>query len=73
MRQAKTLAENVLASLGYGAKSEYKHHDMGMVSDLGPGRAVANPFNIQLSGRTAKFVSCVQRINCAAPQWCDHW
>jgi NADH:ubiquinone reductase (H+-translocating) len=63
MRQAKVLADNVLASLGHGTKRDYKHHDMGMVSDLGPGRAVANPFNIQLSGRTAKFVTCVQRLN----------
>ncbi|OBJ12670.1 NADH dehydrogenase [Mycobacterium sp. 1482292.6] len=62
-RQAKVLADNVLASLGYGTKKNYEHHDMGMVSDLGPGQAVANPFNIHLTGRPAKLITRVQRLS----------
>ena len=31
-----------------------KHHDMGLVVDLGPHQAVANPLKIQLSGFPAK-------------------
>jgi NADH dehydrogenase len=62
IRQAKLVADNLLASLGYGRTKNYRHHDMGMVSDLGPGHAVANPFNVQLSGRPAKVVTRIQRL-----------
>lgn len=62
-RQAKVLADNVLASLGYGTRKDYKHRDMGMVSDLGPGRAVAKVFTVHLSGRPAKVVTCLQRVS----------
>jgi NADH dehydrogenase len=42
MRQGKTLARNVAASLGYGRTKNYKHRNMGLVVDLGPRYAVAN-------------------------------
>ena len=49
-RQGKVLARNVAASLGYGKPKDYRHRNMGLVVDLGPHYAVANPLNIQLSG-----------------------
>jgi NADH:ubiquinone reductase (H+-translocating) len=55
-RQGKALANNVAASLGHGKKRDYKHRNMGLVVDLGPHQAVANPLNIPLSGYPAKFV-----------------
>jgi NADH dehydrogenase len=56
-RQGKVLAHNVTASLGYGRKKIYKHRNMGLVVDLGPRHAVANPLNIALSGFPAKAVT----------------
>jgi NADH dehydrogenase len=56
-RQGTVLANNVLASLGYGTSRHYRHHDLGTVVDLGPGFAVANPLNIHLSGHAAKAVT----------------
>jgi NADH:ubiquinone reductase (H+-translocating) len=56
-RQGKVLGHNVAASLGYGRTKNYKHRNMGLVVDLGPRHAVANPLNIQLSGFAAKFVT----------------
>ena len=52
-RQGKALANNVAASLGRGKKRDYKHRNMGLVVDLGPHQAVANPLNIPLSGYPA--------------------
>ena len=54
IRQGKALARNVAASLGYGGKA-YKHRNMGLVVDLGPRYAVANPLNVQLSGYPANW------------------
>ncbi len=56
-RQGKVLARNVAASLGYGTKKDYRHGNMGLVVDLGPRYAVANPLNVHLSGYPAKFVT----------------
>jgi hypothetical protein len=42
-RQGKVLAQNVAASLSYGKTKTYKHRNMGLVVDLGPRHAVANP------------------------------
>ena len=64
-RQGKVLAHNVAASLGYGKPKKYKHRNMGLVVDLGPRNAVANPLNIQLSGFPAKAVTR------ALPPVCD--
>src|SRR5215208_6451626 len=57
MRQGKVLAHNVAATGGYGKTKHYKHRNMGLVVDLGPRYAVANPLNIQLSGFAAKAVT----------------
>jgi NADH dehydrogenase len=61
-RQGKVLARNVAASLGYGTMKQYKHGNMGLVVDLGPKYAVANPLNVQLSGYAAKFVTRVYHL-----------
>ena len=57
IRQGKVLGRNVAASLGYGRPKNYRHRNMGLVVDLGPRYAVANPLNIHLSGYAAKFVT----------------
>jgi NADH dehydrogenase len=56
-RQGKLAGKNVAASLGYGEKRRYKHHDLGFVVDLGGKRAAANPLRIPLSGLPAKAVT----------------
>lgn len=57
VRQGRALARNVAASLGRGRARPYKHHDLGLVVDLGPGFAVANPLGIQLTGLPAKALT----------------
>ena len=71
-RQGKVLALNVAASLGYGKKKLYKHRNMGLVVDLGPHYAVANPLNVQLSGYAAKFVTRVYHLY-AIPRFVNRW
>jgi NADH dehydrogenase len=71
-RQGKTLARNVAASLGYGTKKPYKHRDMGLVVDLGPRYAVANPLNIHLSGLPAKAVTRAYHLY-AIPRFVNRW
>jgi NADH:quinone reductase (non-electrogenic) len=56
-RQGKLAGKNVAASLGYGEKRRYKHHDLGFVVDLGGKDAAANPLRIPLSGLPAKVVT----------------
>lgn len=56
-RQGAVLARNVAASLGVGTGTRYKHRDLGLVVDLGPRFAVANPLGVRLSGLPAKFVT----------------
>ena len=56
-RQAKAAARNVAASLGRGRAKPYKHHDLGLVVDLGGRDAVARPVGIDLSGLPAKAVT----------------
>ena len=72
IRQGKVLGHNVAASLGRGKKREYKHHDMGLVVDLGPHQAVANPLKIQLSGFPAKFVTRAYHLY-AIPRGVNRW
>ena len=72
IRQGKVLGNNVAASLGHGKKREYKHHDMGLVVDLGPHQAVANPLKIQLSGFPAKFVTRAYHLY-AIPRGVNRW
>lgn len=71
-RQGKTLAKNVAASLGRGKTREYKHHDMGLVVDLGPHKAVANPLKIPLSGFPAKVVARAYHLY-AIPRGVNRW
>jgi NADH:ubiquinone reductase (H+-translocating) len=72
IRQGKVLADNVAASLGHGKKREYKHRNMGLVVDLGPHQAVANPLNVQLSGYPAKFVTRGYHLY-AIPRAVNRW
>jgi NADH dehydrogenase len=72
IRQGKLLGDNVAASLGRGKKREYKHHDMGLVVDLGPHQAVANPLKLQLSGFPAKFVTRAYHLY-AIPRGVNRW
>ena len=71
-RQGKVLAHNVTASLGYGRKKIYKHRNMGLVVDLGPRHAVANPLNIALSGFPAKAVTRAYHLY-AIPRFVNRW
>jgi NADH dehydrogenase len=66
------LARNVAASLGYGTSKQYKHRNLGLVVDLGPGYAVANPLNVHLSGLPAKFVTRAYHLY-AIPRPVNRW
>lgn len=57
MRQATAAARNITASLGSGTARPYKHHDLGLVVDLGGPDAAARPLHIPLRGRLAKAVT----------------
>jgi NADH:ubiquinone reductase (H+-translocating) len=57
IRQGAVLADNVMATLTGAAARPYRHRNLGTVVDLGPGFAVANPLNVQLSGHLAKAVT----------------
>lgn len=57
LRQGHALARNVAASLGIGRARPYRHRDLGLVVDLGPGYAVADPLGVHLSGLPAKLVT----------------
>jgi len=72
IRQGKLLGRNVAASLGYGTMKTYKHRNMGLVVDLGPHYAVANPLNIQLSGFPAKAVTRLYHLY-AIPRFVNRW
>jgi NADH dehydrogenase len=71
-RQGTVLAHNVAASLGYGQRKNYKHRNMGLVVDLGPRYAVANPLNIHLSGFAAKAVTRAYHLY-AIPRFVNRW
>jgi NADH dehydrogenase len=71
-RQAKVLARNVAASLGYGKWKQYKHRNLGLVVDLGPRYAVANPLNVRLSGLPAKLVTRAYHLY-AIPRAVNRW
>jgi NADH dehydrogenase len=71
-RQGKVLARNVAASLGYGTTKQYKHRNLGLVVDLGPGYAVANPLNVHLSGLPAKLVTRAYHLY-AIPRPLNRW
>lgn len=56
-RMATTAADNVVASLHGRPLREYKHHDLGLVVDLGGTQAVAHPLGLQLTGAPAQAVT----------------
>jgi NADH:ubiquinone reductase (H+-translocating) len=56
-RQGVVIGRNLAASLGYGRPHRYRHHDLGLVADLGGVAAVARPFGVPLSGPAAKVVT----------------
>lgn len=72
IRQGKVLARNVAASMGFGKAKDYRHRNMGLVVDLGPHYAVANPLNIHLSGYVAKFVTRMYHLY-AIPRFANRW
>ncbi|GAY13360.1 NAD(P)/FAD-dependent oxidoreductase [Mycobacterium sp. shizuoka-1] len=72
VRQGKALARNVAASLGIGTPKDYRHRNMGLVVDLGPRHAVANPLNIPLSGLPAKAVTRAYHLY-AMPRAVNRW
>jgi NADH:ubiquinone reductase (H+-translocating) len=72
IRQGKVLARNVAASLGYGKPKDYRHSDKGLVVDLGPRHAVANPLGVQLSGYPAKLVARAYHLY-ALPRFVNRW
>ena len=71
-RQGRVLARNVAASLGYGNPKDYRHSDKGLVVDLGPRHAVANPLGVQLSGYPAKLVARGYHLY-ALPRVVNRW
>src|ERR1700712_2417896 len=56
-RMASTVADNVVASLRGQALTQYKHHDLRLVVDLGGTQAVAHPLGLELKGATAQVVT----------------
>jgi NADH dehydrogenase len=56
-RMGVVLAHNIAASLGHGQARDYRHHDLGLVADLGRRSAVARPLGIPLTGWPAKVVA----------------
>lgn len=57
MRQASAAARNILADLGHGTARPYRHHDLGLVVDLGGPDAAATPLGVHLRGRLAKLIT----------------
>jgi NADH dehydrogenase len=56
-RQGVVIGRNIAASLGHGTPRPYRHHDLGLVADLGRASAVARPFGIPLTGLPAKVAT----------------
>ncbi|MFD8377970.1 NAD(P)/FAD-dependent oxidoreductase [Streptomyces sp. NPDC059679] len=56
-RQGKVAGRNVAATLGYGTRRPYKHHDLGFTVDLGGVQGAANPLHVPLSGPVANLVT----------------
>jgi len=56
-RQGTRAARNVAASLGYGKRRRYRHHDLGFVVELGAKDSAANPLGVPLSGLPATAVT----------------
>ncbi|MBG0857560.1 FAD-dependent oxidoreductase [Streptomyces spinoverrucosus] len=57
MRQAKRVADNVIATLRNQPMQPYVHKDLGLVVDLGGKDAVSKPLGIELHGLPAQVVA----------------
>ncbi|ACV76812.1 NAD(P)/FAD-dependent oxidoreductase [Nakamurella multipartita] len=57
MRQATAVARNIVADLDGRPLRPYRHHDLGLVVDLGGPDAAATPVGFRLRGRLAKAVT----------------
>src|SRR5919107_1813264 len=62
VRQGKTAARNVAASLGHGRRRSYRHNDLGLVVDLGGKEAAAKPLGVELSGVVGKAVTLAYHL-----------
>ena len=62
VRQGKTAARNVAASLGRGQRRSYRHNDLGLVVDLGGKEAAAKPLGVELSGVVGKAVTLAYHL-----------
>jgi NADH dehydrogenase len=56
-RQGRQAGINIAASLGHGQPGRYTHKDRGFVVDLGGWQAVADPFDVPLTGVVAKLIT----------------
>lgn len=57
MRQGRTVADNIIASLRGRPLRSYVHRDMGLVVDLGGKDAVSKPLGFELTGMAAQAVA----------------
>ncbi|MGW7519635.1 NAD(P)/FAD-dependent oxidoreductase [Streptomyces sp. NPDC054796] len=57
MRQGWRAARNIVATLRGEPTTPYRHHDLGLVVDLGGKDAVARPAGFELAGLPAQFVT----------------
>lgn len=56
-RQGRTAADNLIATLRKRPLRSYRHHDLGLVVDLGGRDAVAKPLGVPLTGLPAQLVA----------------
>lgn len=56
-RQGVVIGHNMAASLDGEQPRPYRHHDLGLVADLGGAAAVARPLGVSLTGPVAKAVT----------------
>ena len=56
LRQARVLAENVVATLEGGTLRSFRYTNKGMLCSLGHYRGVANPFGVRITGFPAWFL-----------------
>ncbi|MFF2847242.1 NAD(P)/FAD-dependent oxidoreductase [Streptomyces sp. NPDC058001] len=57
MRQGRTVADNVIATLRDQPTRPYEHRDLGLVVDLGGRDAVSRPLGVELHGVPAQAVA----------------
>lgn len=57
MRQGRTVARAVAASLGHGTARAYRHHDLGLAADLGGWHGIARPLGLPVTGPAARVAA----------------